>query len=308
MKPDADSIAREPGASGRDWFGSRRDHCTRQVLADFFFLVDWFQQLYGQYHAARCQGKGEAGGCPGQPGEALQVELLAQLSAMVGTEKNKGPLWQLKDLCHQVWPQETRHQHIQGGLVNWLVGSLFHEAMKLKENLYLLNNYGTAAVAVDGLDDYNDGHWRQSPAMIRLVDMGALVVRITGDVARQMERMGCLFGQVKYLLRMMLPDLVANTLILRLLAEQEGVVIELWGESLEVIFDDIFANNPASGFCQVGASYLQGQWYHQSQAMYRRALACDRHCDQAIVRLAHLGILLRDPRPSSTENDTAPHP
>jgi len=282
------------GAPDRDWFGSRRDHCTRQVLADFFFLVDWFQKLYGQYLAARCPGKGEADRWPGQQGEGLQIELLAQLSAMVGTEKVNGPLWQLKDLCHLVWPQETRQQHLQGGLVDWLVGSLFHEAMKLKENLYLLNNYGTATVAVDCLGDYNGRHWRQSPAIARLVDMGSLVVRITGDVARQMERMGFLFGQVKYLLRMMLPDLVANTLILRLLAEQERAVGELWGESLEELFSDIFADNPASGFCQVGASYLQGQWYHQSQAMYRRALACDRHCDQAIIRLAHLGIILRD--------------
>lgn len=299
-------MAGEAGAPGRDWFGDRRDHCTRQVLADFFHLVDWFQHLYDQYLMARCHGKGEAGVWAGQQGVDIPVELLAQLSAMVGTEAKNGPLWQLKDLCHQVWPQETRHQHIQGGLVDWLVGSLFHEAMKLKENLYLLNNYGTAAVvAVDSLGGYNGRHWRQSPEINRLVDIGGLVVRITRDVARQMERMGFLFGQVKYLLRMMLPDLVTNTLILRLLAEQEGAVIELWGESLEELFADIFADNPASGFCQVGASYLQGQWYHQSQAMYRRALACDRHCDQAIVRLAHLGIILRDSRPSSTENESS---
>jgi len=290
----SDCIAGESLAPGRDWFGGRRDHCTRQVLADFFYLVDWFQKLYGQYLAARCPGKGETGGWSGQQGEDIQVELLAQLSAMVGTEKKKGLLWQLKDLCHQVWPQETRQQHLQGGLVDWLVGSLFHEAMKLKENLYLLNNYSTAAVAVDCPGDYTSWHRRPSPAMVRLVDMGALVVRITGDVARQIERMGFLFGQVKYLLRMMLPDLVANMLILRLLAEQEKAVGELWGESLEELFADIFASNPASGFCQVGASYLQGQWYPQSQAMYRRALACDRNCDQAIIRLAHLGIILRD--------------
>jgi len=43
-----------------------------------------------------------------------------------------------------------------------------------------------------------------------------------------------------------------------------------------------------------GASYLRGQWYQQSQGMYQRALVCDPHCAEAIIRLAHLGAILRD--------------
>jgi hypothetical protein len=287
-------LSGDSGAYGRDWLCGRKDHCTREVLSEFFHLVGWFQKLYGGYLRARGLDKFGEDSLPGRHEQQAQVELLEQFSAMVGTEKNNGPLWQLKDLCHLVWPQEARQRQLQGGLIDWLVGSLFHEAMKLKENLYLLNNYGTAAVAVDGLADYNVSRYRQSPAIIRMVDMVALVARITGNVARQMERMGYLFGQVKYLFRMMLPDLVENKLILRLLAEQEGVVSELWGESLDALFYDIFAGAPADGFCLAGASYLQGQWYRQSLEMYQRALACDRHCDEAIVRLAHLGAILRD--------------
>ncbi len=281
------------GGRGRDWFNGRRNHATRQVLNDFFQLVGWFQNLYGEYcHAGRLD---KAGAClSNREEQAIQAALLEQFSVMVGTEKNNGPLWRLKDLCHQVWPQTTREQHLQGGLVDWLIGSLFHEAMKLKENLYLLNNYGRGVVAVDGLADYNTVQHRQSPAIARMVDMGALVERITGNVARQIERMGYLFGQVTYLFRMLLPDLIENQLIIRLLAEQEAMVAELWGESLDALFGDIFAGAPADGFCMTGASYLRGQWYRQSQRMYQRALACDPQCDEAIIKLAHLGAILRD--------------
>ncbi len=282
------------GGRGRDWFNGRRDHSTRQVLNDFFQLVGWFQNLYGEYfRAGRLDKAGDA--CSsGRQEQAMQAALLEQFSAMLGTEKNNGPLWRLKDLCHQVWPQASREQHLQGGLVDWLIGSLFHEAMKLKENLYLLNNYGRGAVAVDSLADYKKVQRPQSPAIARMVDIGVLVDRITGNVARQMERMGYLFGQVKYLFRMMLPDLIENQLILRLLAEQEPLVVELWGESLETLFRDIFAGAPADGFCMAGASYLRGQWYRQALKMYQRALACDPHCDEAIIRLAHLGAILRN--------------
>lgn len=281
------------GGRGRDWFSGRRDHSTRQVLNDFFQLVGWFQNLYGQYCRA---GRLDNAGVPlsGLEEQAMQATLLEQFSTMVGTEKNNGPLWRLKDLCHQVWPQDSREHHLQGGLVDWLIGSLFHEAMKLKENLYLLNNYGRDAVAVEGLADYTTVQHRQSPAIARMVDMGVLVERITGNIARQMERMGYLFGQVTFLFRMLLPGLIENQLILRLLAEQEPLVAELWGESLEALFCDIFAGAPADGFCLTGASYLRGQWYRQSLEMYQRALACDPHCDEAIIRLAHLGAILRD--------------
>ena len=282
------------GARGRNWFNSRRDHFVRQVVCDFFHLISWFHALYSDY--LNVYGADNVGGCrlPDQQAEALHAELLQQISLMVGTEKKNGPLWHLKDLCHQVWPQGEREQHIHGVLVDWLVGSLFHEAMKLKENLYLLNNYGSAALAINSLNDQHHPRYRQLPVIADLVDIRSLVTRSDGDFARQMERMGFLFGQVNYLLRLMLPELAENLLILRLLVEEEKAVIDLWGESVEALFDDIFSGGAATGFCRAGSSYLRGQWYHQALAVYERAFACDKQCDEAIARIAHLKAILRD--------------
>ncbi len=282
------------GARGRNWFSSRRDHFVRQVVGDFFHLIGWFHTLYGNYSNVYGADNIGGGSLPDQQADALQVELLQQISLMVGTEKKNGPLWQLKDLCHQVWPQEEREQHIHGVLVDWLIGSLFHEAMKLKENLYLLNNYGSAALAINSLNDQHNPRYRQLPAIADLVDIQTLIKRIGGDFARQMERMGFLFGQVNYLLRLMVSELAENMLIIRLLVEQEKTVAELWGESLETLFNDIFSDGAATGFCRAGSSYLQGQWYRQALAVYERAFACDRQCDEAIARIAHLKAILRD--------------
>jgi hypothetical protein len=284
----------QSGARGRDWFSSRRDHFVRQVVCGFFHLIEWFHALYADYlHLCDADYRG-GGRLPDQPVDAVQTVLLQQISQMVGTEKNNGPLWQLKDLCHQVWPQEEREQYIHGVLVDWLIGSLFHEAMKLKENLYLLNNYGSAALAINNLADRHSLRYRQLSAISHLVDIPTLIKRIAGDFARQMERMGFLFGQVNYLLRLMLPELVENMLIVRLLVEQEKTVVELWGESLETLFNDIFSGGAATGFCMAGSSYFRGQWYRQALAMYERAFACDRQCDEAIARIAHLKAVLRN--------------
>ena len=220
------------------------------------------------------------------------MRLQEGLAAMVGTERDNGPLWRLKDLCHRIWPQERRAEHVRGALVDWLIGSLFHEAMKLKEDLYLLAAYTPAAVALGGFTDRDAG--RADPAIARLVDIRAMVGRIAGDVDGQMERMGVLFAQTTILLRTMLPELATNPLVLRLLLEMEEAVAEFWGESLEDLFADTFGGSPAVGFCLIGSSYLRGQWYRQALTAYRRALACDRACAEAIVRAARIEAILRE--------------
>ena len=288
-RADCTQSAAEPGGCSSpvrtgDWFAGRRDHFVRQAVGDFFHLASRFSELYAGWRirpaaAAPC-------------GEDASTRLQERLAAMVGTERDNGPLWRLKDLCHRIWPQERRAEHVRGALVDWLIGSLFHEAVKLKEDLYLLAAYTPAAAALGGFTDRDAG--RADPAIARLVDIRAMVGRIAGNVDGQMERIGVLFAQTTILLRTMLPELATNPLVLRLLLEMEEAVAQLWGESLEALFADTFDGSPAVGFCLIGSSYLRGQWYRQALTAYRRALACDRACAEAIVRAARIEAILRE--------------
>ena len=112
------------------WFEGRRDHFLCQVVMDFFSFSQSFIRLYEEYLAC---GRLEAG--------RLRMDLLAtrtgenrqriweQLAHMIGSETGKGELWQLKDLCHQIWPGQDQSGSVHGALLDWLVGSVFHEAM-----------------------------------------------------------------------------------------------------------------------------------------------------------------------------------
>ncbi|MDX9833641.1 MAG: hypothetical protein RBT36_00315 [Desulfobulbus sp.] len=268
------------------WFTGRRDYFVRQALGEFFHLASRFFELYATWRNRPVDDE-PAGG-------DTSARLQERLAAMVGTERDNGPLWQLKDLCHRIWPQERRAEHVRGALVDWLIGSLFHEAMKLKEDLHLLAAYRPAGVALGGFADSDKKPNRSDEAIARMVDLRAMIGRIAGDVDGQMERIGGLLAQTNFLLRMMLPELAANPQVLRLLMEMEEVVVELWGESLEDLFADTFAGRPAVGFCLVGSSYLRGQWYGQALTAYRRARSCDRQCDEAIVCAARIEAILRE--------------
>jgi len=251
------------------------------MVEDFFHFVESFQQLYGVYLDCRRPEGSHSVIDLLAPGNREQRERMGeQLTRMIGTETEKGRLWELKDLCHLIWPGHDLEQDMRGSLIDWLLGSVFHESMKLKENIYLLNTYGPTAICL--------------PRFSTMVDVETLIHRIASDAVRQIEQISILLGQAGYMLRMLLPELAGNLLVARLLVEQEETVRKIWGEEVEDLLADTFAGSAGRGFCAVGRSYLSGQWYPQALTMYKRALACDSGSDEARVKVAQLEAILRE--------------
>ncbi len=283
------------GRSGtpQSWFESRRDHFVRRAVADFFRFVGSFHKLYGGY--LRCRKSEGAGGdidlLAPQAGEHRQ-RMWDRLAVMIGSETDKGQLWELKDICHMIWPEHDRRHDIHGALIDWLVGSVFHEAMKLKENIYLLNAYGPAALRLQGLSSQAVVELSDTgsamPRLSTMVDVELLIRKIGIDVGRQMEQIGILLGQATCILRMMMPELSDNPLVVRLLIEEEDTVRALWGEDITAVLADMFAGSSALGFCMAGRSYFAGQWYREALTVYGRALVCDEHCNEAREKIAEI--------------------
>ena len=292
-----EDIIRNRQQSREGWFEQRRDFFIRRVYDDFFSILRSFQDLYQVYLACR---KPEADACfdlLDKRIEALRSQIWDKLTAMVGTEVEKGPLWQLKDLCHRLWPEDESARNLEGALIDWLIGSIFHEAMKLKENIYIISSYGPAAFRFSE-PDAGDGAGLLRldvpvPRLAQMMDIKGLMKRIVVDVISQMEQLAFLFGQANYMLRTMVPGLLRNMLLIRFLLEQEEVVLKLWGEEVDGVFADMFYGAPEQGFCAAGRSYLNGQWYTQALAMYRRALDIDSSCDEAVVKLYQLQAIIR---------------
>jgi len=280
------------------WFDQRRDFFLRQMMEEFFHFAGSFQVLYGVYLDC-CKPEGAYGRMELLASETRkQRERMGELlTVMIGSETEKGRLWELKDICHLLWSGHDPEQDVHGALIDWLLGSVFHEFMKLKENFHLLNTYEPRAICMHRLSSAFPGRTRQSsealPLLSNMVDVESLIQRIASDVVRQIEQIGVLVGQANCILRMMLPRLADNLLVVRLLVEEEETVCVLWGEGIEELLADMFVGNAEQGFCAAGRSYFSGQWYPQALAMYKRALECDPGCDEARVKVAHIKEILR---------------
>lgn len=272
-------MSAEPGSHRQRgaWLDRQRNFFVRQVYADFFSLISSFQEMYQSYCACRAS---EAGKCYLLNEGQAQCRIWDQLAAMVGTEAEQGPLRLLQDLCQRLWPEGGQGRTIEEPLIGWLIGSIFHEAMKLKEDVQILNSYGSA------------GGLAPASRLHRIIDRKGLVRRVAVDVMRQMEQLAFLFGQTSNMLRSMLPALAGNLLLLRFLVEREGMVEELWGEELVSIFQDMFPGQPAQGFCAAGRSCMSGQWHTRALIMCRRALDVDSSCGEAAALAAELEAMI----------------
>lgn len=268
-----------------NWFQRQGDFCIRQVFADFFILMRSFQELYGSYCRCRIAKRGQSCCLLADGAGHKKCSIWDQLAAMVGTELAKGPLWLLKDLCQQLWPENCEEERLADSLIEWLISSIFHEAVKLKEDVHILNSYAAAAF------------WGNGPASLsrltRIIDRKGLIRRVAVDVMRQMEHLALLFGQTSNMLRTMLPTLANNSLLVRFLVEHEEMVEYLWSEELASVFSDMFSGQAAQGFCAAGRSYMSGQWHIQALAMYRRAAATDSACAEAASKVDELQQLIQ---------------
>jgi len=272
------------------WFEQRRDFFMRQVFEDFFAILRSFQDLYQVYLCSKSLGSRSDFDLLARENDRLRSQIWDKLTLMVGTEVDKGPLWQLKDLCHRIWPENEQTRALEGTLIDWLVGLIFHEAMKLKENIYILGSYGPAAFRQQ---EPETGERVGLRDLTQIMDVKGLIKRVVVDVTAQMDQLAFLFGQTSYIFRTMLPRLSENMLVVRFLVEQEKSVEEFWGEGTADVFCDMFQDNPEQGFCAAGRSYQRGQWYTQALAMYQRALLIDENCPEAGNRCKELYLLVR---------------
>jgi hypothetical protein len=279
------------------WFDRQRNFFLRQFFADFFTLTYSFQKLYRSYCDCRGTAMGSSCYLLHHQGDNGHCRIWEQLNWMIGEETDKGPLWNLRELCRRVWPEKEHGENVEGSLVDWLMGSIFHEAMRLREDVHILNNYGNAtfknrqmrAVRENGSQPPN----LPASRLAKIMDRKNLIKRVAVDVMQQMEQLAFLFGQTNNMLRTMLPGLADNFLLVRFLVEQEDIVEDLWGEGLADVFADMFFGTPAQGFCAAGSSYMSGQWYTRALIMYKRALEFDKGCDEAGKKVQELELLIQ---------------
>ena len=177
-------------------------------------------------------------------------------------------LFRLKERCHSLFRSARRASDIsmrREALFDLAVGSLFHEAMKFRENFYQQAVYGPKV---------RELRRQAGPEAVELFRefekiLGAASVRL--DEALQETE--ALLAQTSAQLRVLLQAHRGNGLVARHLVEHAALVAEVFGQGIDVLLAES-PGDAAQGYAFAARAYLESGCFDRA----RRAI------DQAIAR------------------------
>jgi hypothetical protein len=208
------------------------------IVRDFIKAHRLTTRLLGRFRAGR-----------------LQFEDLQEL---IGDDESS-VLYRLKERCHARFrPRDTSAAITSRGeaLFDLVVGSLFHEAMKFRENFYQQEVYGPRVRAL------GSGESRDGDALYH--EFETLLAAVSERLAEGLAETEILMEQSVKQLRALLCEHPNDGLVLRCLLENQTRVEEVFGDPIDEVFASI-VGDVAAGYEVVGRSYLESGFYRETE-------------------------------------------
>lgn len=185
-------------------------------------------------------------------------------------------LFRLKEECHSLFRPDARASAVamrREALFDLAVGSLFHEAMKFRENLYQRTVYGPK---VRALRSQAGGESAEIFDEFEKILAGADV-----RLREAREETEALLHQTRAQFRVLLATHRDNGLVTRYLVENAQLASEVFEEGLDGLLAAIHGS-AAAGYELAGRSYLESGYFLEARRALAEAVA--RGADAGTVR------------------------
>jgi tetratricopeptide (TPR) repeat protein len=186
-------------------------------------------------------------------------------------DRGQSPLYRLKEQCHSIFRDiRLGPLHRKEWLLDLAIGSIFHEAMKLRENIYQLEVYRPRYLDYKrqaGPMQYEKDYLQQFERIIARADQG---------VTEGMEETRFLFRDAKAQILDIFKANAENPYFVRFLLEQQPLLrIVYGGKEARDIFSGLFEKGLLGALRTAGQSYLGSEHYDLSSFYFQKALRMD---------------------------------
>lgn len=227
------------------WFENRKECILRDFVGEFFETKVLVDQLYIRYQ------------------EEKEI-VFQEMDNWVGNEARKGPLWKMKDDCHNLFRREG--SNVAERLFDWTVGSSFHECMKLKEIVYQKESYSPV------YKELSESHNEYGTKAL-FDELHSEINDLERDIDKQIEKIKNLFDKAVSQIRRLLVNHSQNGLLVILLLENQKLCENVLGKgNLEELFSRMYPNGREDAYYTVGKIYLEGGWYENAAAAFKKAI------------------------------------
>jgi tetratricopeptide (TPR) repeat protein len=233
------------------WLDSRKDIFLRELVGDFFEAKSYFDALYAHYHK-------------------VSTVSFNQVDAWIGTEIKKGPLWNLRDQCHRLFRNSGLSNNLFEHLFDWTIGSVFYEAIKVREDAYQLESYKPLLE--------HEAH-RGNKALSKIIDeYFSVIENVQSTIKIELNRIHELFSKAIFHLKEILPLYKDNIFVVRLFLDNQNKLPErtFGKESCTQILTRMFPDGLHYAYLSVAEHCIKSGWHEDAVRYLKKALRIDK--------------------------------
>ena len=196
------------------------------------------------------------------------------LLGLVGDD-DRSVLFRLKERCHAAFRNSREASGLtlqREALFDLAVGSLFHEAMKLRENFYQREVYGPRVRALR-----SRAHG-EAPELFE--EFGRLLDGVSARLEEGLRESEGLLARTVEQLRLLLAVHRADGAVARFLVENAGSVEAAFEMSLDALLADAYGSR-SDALALAGTSYLDSGYYASAISALEQATAPEERSDLA---------------------------
>lgn len=182
-------------------------------------------------------------------------------------DRGKSCLFRLKEMCHDLF-RNSSEANYKEKLYDITVGYTFHEAMKLRENLYQLEYYRPQCdMTIQSLSEQekkivNEIGILVKKAKTRLKEGFKEITVLNDELIRQLK-------DIIFLYR-------GNYLLPRFLYEHEKQLTRIYGrKGFEDLLQTMYADGRSLLIFKTASSYLESDYYETARSLFKRITRTD---------------------------------
>jgi len=194
-------------------------------------------------------------------GGNVEFEILMDI---VGSEMDKGLLWRMKDTAHHVFRNDP-HSQLGGKFLDWAIGYIFHETIKLKEDAYQKQNYAP------WFHKLSEEDLQQSEKDIT-GQLFQILNQTEESMRREIDRIRFIIEKCRQLLPYYLRRYSDNVLLARYIFSQNELVRAVFREEYDGLVYAIYGPTPERMYILASQSLRLGGWLDEAAVALDKAL------------------------------------
>ena len=204
-------------------------------------------------------------------------------------DKGQSLLYNLKEQCHSLFRYKGKKTpHKNEWLLDVVIGSIFHEAMKLRENIYQMEVYQPKYL------QYKSKIGKSGYEKDYLQLFERIILKTRQGVVEGINETRSLFQEAMVQLIDLFKEGSKNEFLIRFLLENLTLLKKVYGpKKAKEIFELMFKKGFLDAYRLAGQSYLQSEHYDLSSTYFLKALKMDPY-DHGLQFLLNFSLGMND--------------